>query len=232
MIKSLQSAFKDFSDVIFPRECAACKIVLNRGELHLCTRCLYRLPKSFTWTENDNYVARLFWGRVYFENAASYLFFQKGNMVQEIMHQFKYKKQKELGCFLGSAFGNELKKTNFQNADALIPVPLHYEREKERGFNQSLQIANGLSDSLKIPVLNNILKRTAANESQTRKHKYDRWINVEKIFELQSIDAIKNKHIVIVDDVLTTGATIESCAIELLQGEKTKLSVLTLAVAV
>lgn len=232
MIKSLQSVCADFSDVIFPRECAACKIVLNKGEIHLCTTCLYRLPKSFTWHEKDNYVSRLFWGRVNFENAASFLLFQKGNMVQEIMHQFKYKKQKEIGYYLGSAFGHELKCTDFSNIDALIPVPLHYDREKKRGFNQSLLIANGLSASLKIPILNNVLKRTTSNESQTRKHKYDRWVNVEKIFELNNIEAIKNMHIALVDDVLTTGATIESCALELMQGENTKLSVLTLAVAV
>jgi len=221
----------DILDFIFPRNCAGCYNSLVSNENFICTDCLFHLPKTGFWKETNNPAAQLFWGKVKIENTASYFYFQKKSRVQNIFHHLKYKDMKELGEMLGKLFGEELHNTSYASADAIIPVPLHKSRMKKRGYNQSEWIANGLSTALSIPVDNTSVVRVSFNETQTSKGRYARWKNVENIFSVADSQTLENKHIVLVDDILTTGATLEACANVILQVPGTKVSILTLAKA-
>jgi ComF family protein len=173
----------------------------------------------------------MFWGRVDIKNATAYYFFQKGGRVQAILHKFKYKNQIKIGYYLGRMAGSALKKSGFSDIDLIIPVPLHEVQYKKRGFNQSEVIAKGLGRGMDKPVDINTLFRVRANPTQTRKNRYDRWVNVKGIFELRSSELIENKHVLLVDDVVTTGATLEACAYTLLKGKNVKVSIFALAKA-
>jgi len=226
------SLIHDFSDIFFPRVCSGCGNVLAHGEKLICTDCLFKLPRTGFWKENVNHVAQMFWGRIPLQNASSFLFFQKGSRLQNIMHEFKYRNQKEIGYELGKLFGADLLGTNYISTDLIIPVPLHISKYRKRGYNQSEWIAKGLSEILRIPFKVGDIERIKASDSQTRKARYERWENVENIFNIISPATFENKHIMIVDDILTTGATIEACATAILNAPGVKISVATLAVAV
>jgi len=224
--------FEDFINLFFPLTCASCGNNLLKNEKAICTHCLYHIPKTNYHFEKDNPISKLFWGRVNIENATAFYFFQKGSKFQKLIHYLKYKGHKEIGYELGKIFGFELVASSlFNMIDLIIPVPLHPRKEKKRGFNQSEVIAKGISESMRKPVMVNLLYRTVEAETQTRKSRFERWKNVEEIFQVGNYGAIKNKHILLVDDVVTTGSTLESCAIELLKAENTKVSVATIAVA-
>jgi len=226
------SLIQDITDIFFPRICCGCENLLAHREKLICTECLYKLPRTGFWKEEDNNVAKMFWGRVPFKNASSFLYFQKGSQLQNIMHKFKYRNQKEIGYELGKLFGSHLLSTNYSSVDIIVPVPLHNSKFRKRGYNQSEWIVRGMSEILKIPYEISALERVKANDSQTRKTRYERWENVENIFNLVSPETFKNKHVMIIDDILTTGATIEACATAILNVPGVKLSVATLAVAV
>ena len=218
-------------DIFFPRTCAGCNNSLATGENLICTDCLYHLPKTGYWNENDNPVARIFWGRVYLHNVSSFLHFQKGGRLQNIIHNMKYKNIKEIGTFLGKIYGYELKSTPNANVDLIIPVPLHKSKFRKRGYNQSEYIARGISEIINIPVNTNSIERDIASESQTRKSRFERWENVKNVFKIVEPQSIKGKHVLLVDDVITTGATLEACAMAILEIPGTKVSVATLAFA-
>ncbi len=219
----------DITNVFFPRSCAGCSRLLTDSELYICTECLFLLPRTNYWTEKENQVAKIFWGRVYLENAASYLLFNKGSRLQHIIHHLKYKNQKEIGEFLGRLFAQELIHTDFSKVDIIIPVPLHPKKLKKRGYNQSEHIANGIASIFKKKVVINSLIRSSLNKSQTLKSRFERWENVRDVFKVVDTELLLNKHVLLVDDVLTTGATIEACATAILEVEGTKVSVVTLA---
>ena len=177
-------------------------------------------------------IARVFWGRVELFSATSYLFFNKGGSVQHLMHSLKYKSQKETGVYLGKLFGKDLLKSPlFNTIDLIIPVPLHPKKFHLRGFNQSEVIASGIGHVMEIPVECNKLIRLVNTDSQTRKSRYSRWENVRSAFGVENPEDISGKHVLLVDDVLTTGATLEACAATLLEIEGTRVSVATLAYA-
>ena len=222
---------KDFISNIYPKVCPACGNVLINQEENICIQCLYYMPKTRFHNDQANLVAQMFWGRTNVENATSMFYFNKGGHYQQLLHQLKYKGKAEIGEELGSIFGHELKSTTFKNVDAIIPVPLHEKKYKQRGYNQSEAIAKGLSYSLNKPVICDVLKRVRANDSQTKKAKYQRWENVKNIFSLKNIESLKGRHVLLVDDIITTGATLESCVHELLKIEGVKVSIATLAVA-
>ena len=221
----------DFINLFFPRICASCDDILLRNEHFLCTKCLYELPKTNFHNDPENEVAQMFWGRVLINHATAYLHFQKGGYVQKLLHKLKYKGQKEIGHELGKMIGLDLLHSPFTSAEVIIPVPLHKSKLRKRGYNQSELIAKGIAEVTKNPVITNNLCKSNATPTQTRRHRYDRWLNVEKMFELKDPKSIANKHILLVDDVVTTGATLEACASVLLQAENVKISIVTLAKA-
>jgi ComF family protein len=220
----------DFVALFFPRLCATCNNALLQHEEILCTLCLHQLPKTNFHTEENNAVSQIFWGRVPIEHTAAWCYFLKGGKMQHLIHLLKYNGRKEIGQCLGKIYGRDLMNTKFyQVVEVIVPVPLHPKRKRKRGYNQSEWIALGLSESMKIPVDTKTLIRATASESQTKKSRFSRWENVKEIFVVRDFKSLENKHILLVDDVLTTGATMESCATELLKIRGVKISVVALA---
>lgn len=222
----------DFVSLIYPRICACCGNSLWKHEKVICHACAFRLPRTQFHLEHENPVHQVFYGRVRVESAASYLLFNKGNKVQRLIHHLKYKGRKDVGVWLGEAYGRELNRSPFfQGIDLIIPVPLHKKKLMQRGYNQSDQFACGLSKMMKVPVENKLLVRTKATSTQTRKGRYDRWRNVEDLFSLVRPERLNGLHVLLVDDVITTGATLESCIITLQSVPGVKVSVATIATA-
>jgi len=220
----------DFISLIYPHLCLACGKTLYKHESSICTVCCYELPRTRYHLENDNPISRLFWGKVSIENATSFLLFRKGERVQRLIHQLKYRGKTEIGETLGSFFGQELEQASwFNRVDEIIPVPLHPSKKRKRGYNQSDFIAKGLADQSGKPWVQNVLYRKSANETQTKKNLYQRWQNVHSIFEVQTPATIRDKHLLLIDDVVTTGSTLEACAHAILQVPGTKVSIATLA---
>jgi ComF family protein len=218
-------------DFFYPRICPGCKIALVKGENCICSKCLFQLPRTNFLADKENVVAKIFWGRIYIENAASFLYFQKGGRLQEILHHLKYRKLGQIGVELGQLFGKELIQSHFAEANVIVPVPLHPSRLRKRGYNQSEKIGQGISETMGIPMITNAIKRVQKNESQTHKSRYDRWENVEQIFKISDTFTLTGKHVLLVDDVITTGATIEACAHEILKTPNCKVSIVTIAYA-
>ncbi|MCB8995262.1 MAG: ComF family protein [Bacteroidales bacterium] len=193
--------------------------------------CFFHIPRTEFHKDPENAVAQLFWGRVGIENAAAFFYFSKGSLYQVLIHKLKYRGRKDIGIEMGRAFGAELKSSIFASANLILPVPLHPSKLKLRGYNQSEMIAEGLSRALEVATDFNILQRVVSGQSQTRKSRFDRYLNAEGKYVLSNPAALEGKHIIIVDDVVTTGSTLEACAIEILRVPGTRVSVLTLAVA-
>jgi len=223
----------DFFSLFFPRICYSCENTLLKHEEVLCSYCLHQLPKTNFADDEDNPVVRIFWGRVNINHASSMYYFSKGGKVQHLMHQLKYKGKKEIGLYLGKLYGDSLKKSPFYNSvDVIIPVPLHPKRLRKRGYNQSEMFARGLSGSFSKPFDIKTLVRTYASETQTKKSRFRRWENVKEIFALKNHQHLINKHILLVDDVVTTGATLDACAAMLLNIPGVKISIATIACAI
>lgn len=224
----LRSWLDDFASLFFPRLCVCCGGGLNKAERDVCTDCLCSLPRTRMHEIEANLVEVRFFGRVDVSLATSFLFFEKDTVVQKLLHEIKYHDNPQLAVRLGLMFGTELKGGRFESVDVIVPVPLHEKRLKERGYNQSEQIANGIAKALGKPVALNVLARTKGNETQTKKGAYERWENVRGIFSLMDAELVKGKHVLLVDDVLTTGATIEAC-VEVLASAEASVSVATIA---
>jgi ComF family protein len=163
--------------------------------------------------------------------AMAFLKFSKSGKVQKLLHALKYKNQPELGVMLGSIYGERIKESNSHLADLIIPVPLHPIRKSKRGYNQSAKFAEGLSQSMHVPYTDELLVRRIMTETQTRKTKLNRWQNVTEVFQLKDAAPIKNKNILLVDDVVTTGATLEACSAHLIQAGCNSLSIACIAEA-
>lgn len=218
-------------DVLFPRLCAGCSEPLQRNEYRLCLSCFVKLPLSDFNKGAANPVERLFHGRVLLESASAFMVFKKAGLAQHLMHQLKYKGDEELGVELGRYFGNSIKRQSHSALpDALTCVPLHAEKQKQRGFNQSAAIAKGMSEILGIPFREDLLKRSTLTSTQTRKKRYERWENMQTGFEAGNCSEFK--HIGIVDDVITTGATLEACVSVLNSGGILQISVFALCISI
>ena len=219
-------------NLFFPNVCQACGEALLKQEKVVCFSCLYKLPKTGFHLHDDNPVSRVFWGRVDLNAASSFLFFSKGGKVQHLIHSLKYKGNQETGVFLGKLFGADLQKSElFKSVDLVIPVPLHPKKQHKRGFNQSRSIAKGIGETMEIPLVTNKLIRIINTSTQTKKSREGRWDNVKNAFDVKEVSSLENKHILLVDDVLTTGATLEACAQNLLKIQGVKVSIATLAYA-
>ena len=220
----------DLVGLLFPRSCHACGKPLNQQEEILCTQCLYHLPRTNFHVHKENPVREIFGGILPLYSATSFLFFNKGGMTQTLMHRLKYRGKKEVGIYLGKLLGSQLAESEFfMDADVLLPVPLHPVKLKKRGYNQSQIITAGMETVMKAEMNTNVLLKSVHTSSQTRKSRYERWENVKDIFEVRNPESMENKHIILVDDVITTGATLEACAETLLDIPGVKLSVASLA---
>ncbi len=228
----IQSIFESILNLVYPKICQGCGEYLLQHENHICTSCLYEMPKTNYQHKEDNPVARLFWGRTKITNATSLFHFNKGGKFQKLIHKLKYQGKKEIGYELGRQFGFELKSSPaYAHINSVIAVPLHPNKQAKRGYNQSEAIAKGIADVLGIELDNSSLIRTKESETQTKKSRYERWQNVNSIFEVCQEDALTGKHVLLVDDVVTTGSTLEACANKILEINDTSVSIATLAVA-
>ena len=218
--------------LVFPHVCDGCGSDLLSEESRLCLRCLAAMPETNFEKHPGNPVEKLFWGRLSLINATAQYYFTKESLMQRLMHQLKYRGNKELGLQLGRLMGIAINDADrFNDIDALVPLPLFPSKEKRRGFNQATVLCNGMAEILALPVLNNIVSRPQHTDTQTKKGRIDRWKNIEGKFFLTNASAIENMHLLLVDDVITTGATLESCGSELLKAENIRLSIATLCQA-
>jgi len=234
--KSSKSRFRrwgsDLIGLLFPNLCNACGITLFQSEHLICTKCLYDLPFTDYHIHEENRVAKQLWGRTPFHAAMALLYFRKGTKVQNLIHNLKYNTKTDVGVLLGNLLGERLKDSPlYQNIDLIIPVPLHHKKLRSRGYNQSAFIAAGTSEQLDVNFDEAILTRNRATETQTKKSRYNRYENMRGVFEVSKPEIIKGKHILLIDDVITTGATLEACASVLLDNGATKISIAALAFA-
>lgn len=218
---------KDLFDFVFPRHCIVCGDILSSGEVDICINCLVSLPQVDLRQRGE--IEKLFWGIVDIERAASYMYYRKGSPYNRVIHYLKYKERKGVGVRMAQAAAKELLPTGFfDGIELIVPLPLSKKKLRKRGYNQCNYIAQGISDVTGIVIEKSAVERTRANESQTHKNRDERWKNVQGIFAVRNIDVLRGKHILLVDDVLTTGATLASCASAIV-ATGCKVSIFTLA---
>lgn len=217
-----------FLHLLFPHICSGCGSDLLSKESVLCLRCLEAMPETSFELHAGNPVEKKFWGRLQLQMATAQYYFTRESLMQHLMHQFKYKRNRELGMQLGKMMGESLKRSGRFVTDALIPLPLFPAKERRRGFNQATILCEGIAESLQVPVLKDVVVRSHHTDTQTKKGRIERWQNMEGKFILTKPGAISNKNILLIDDVVTTGATLEACGAALLQAENVKLSIATL----
>lgn len=228
----MMNLLNDLWALFFPRCCLVCGKRLVKEEKFLCFHCLSALPRTRMHLLPNNEVEKGLWGKLPIERASSYLFYAKGGDVRKLLFEMKYYGNAELGRFLGRCMAADLLSSGFfQGVDGLLPVPLHPDKRKKRGYNQSEMLAEGISAITGIPICRDWLVRIRYSDTQTRKGNYERWMNVKDVFECKAGDVCDGKHILLIDDVLTTGATIVACADALSRLPHLRLSVLTLALA-
>lgn len=229
----MKNWIESFLSILFPRYCVVCSTVLGKGEECLCTRCNIGLPRTNYHLENDNFMERLLWGRVPLERATSYFFYYRGSDYRKIIHGLKYTGQREVGRIMGAHFATEIRENGFfDSIDLIIPIPLHNKRLRKRGYNQSEMIARGISVVTGIPVKNSIVTRKRNTGTQTQQTVFHRSENMEQAFTFSTNEKVTDKHILLVDDVLTTGATIAACSKPLEDAGCSRISVITLGIAV
>lgn len=217
--------------LLFPHLCTGCGSDLLSKRSELCMRCIEALPETNFELYPANPVEKTFWGRIPLLAATAQFYFTKTSLIQHLMHQLKYRGDQELGIQLGKIMGVHLMKSTRFETEALVPLPLFPAKERKRGFNQATILCQGMAEMMQVPILQNVISRPQHTETQTRKGRVERWKNIEGKFILNNASAISNKRILLVDDVITTGATLESCGMELLKAHAVQLSVATLCYA-
>lgn len=228
----LKNIVADALHLFYPHICTGCGSDILEKENLLCLHCINDLPNTNFALYKDNPVEKAFWGRIPVSAAHSQYYFAKESLIQHLIHQLKYKNNKDIGVYMGELMGKALLNSNrFNNIDALVPLPLYPDKERKRGYNQATVICEGMANVMNIPVIKNNVIRQRFTETQTRKHRAERWQNVEGSFVVTHPQQLQGKNILLVDDVITTGATIEACGSSILQCEGTKLFVASLAYA-
>lgn len=231
-MKIFNDIFGSLLDTLFPRLCAVCEASLASHERYLCTKCLAGLPRTLFHRQEFNPMEQLFAGKVLIERAIGFIFYEKDNPYSAILHKLKYYNMPHIGQFVAEMYARELQHDGIlSDIDAIIPIPLHPTKQAKRGYNQSEHIAQGFAEVMRIPMLTDVLVAIRNHESQTNKGIYERWLNTQGIFDLQNSQSIENKHILIVDDVVTTGATLLSAALTLADIPGIKISLATIGVA-
>lgn len=224
--------FHDLISLFYPKVCQICDASLVKSETVICLNCIHQLPVTNFLLHNDNPVKKVFYGRVDIENATSLLHFKKKGAVQKLIHQLKYKGQEEIGIYLGKWMGEELIRSQFfKEIDLVIPVPLHKIKQRKRGFNQVEKFGREIARALGIPYCDDVLQKSSTSSTQTIKARLSRWGDIEETFVLSSPETISGKHVLIVDDLITTGATLEACCNVLKHSQGVKISIASMAIA-
>lgn len=220
----------DLLNVFFPVVCAICEEPLLEQEEIICIDCRHDLPLTGFSSESNNLVEKAFYGRIPLRAATALFYYADKSNIQTLIHQLKYKNQQQIGDFIGNWLSQEMIfSQRFKNIDYIIPVPLHQNKLKLRGYNQVTKFGQSLSKSLKIPYIDNLLLRIAATKTQTKKNRFERWTNVQEIFYLKNFQILENKHILLIDDIITTGATLEACYIALKNVKNLTISIACMA---
>ena len=230
MLQKLKSYLNDFSHLLYPHNCEGCGTDVLNDDAILCTKCLFDLPETnFTNTKN-NPVEKIFYGRLNIIAATAAYYFTKDSLLQHLMIQLKYRNNKDVGFFLGKQLGYQLQESErFNEVDVLVPLPLNPKKEKKRGYNQAMIICEGIASVWQKPVLKNALIRTQFTETQTLQDRIHRWQNMQHVFAMADKNSLQGKHVLLVDDVITTGATLEACGNTIVNIPNTQLSIATLA---
>ena len=219
-------------NLFYPRVCAACGNLLMSKEETVCLSCRYLLPKTLYEKNADNPLAQMFYGQIDFHAVTAEFFFSKTGKVQHLLHQLKYEGNQDAGFFLGQQLGESIKEAElFQEIDYVVPIPLHPKKEHIRGYNQSHVIAQGVENVTEIPIMKDCLYRKVFTSTQTKKSREERWDNVKDIFDIKKGERLKGQHVLLIDDVLTTGATLMAAGKTLSQIPDIKISVATAACA-
>jgi ComF family protein len=222
----------DLVALFMPRRCAACDMGLMRFEESLCMMCMRDLPRARFHDDPSNRVEQLFWGKLQLEAASAFLLFSRSGKVQRMLHRLKYGNDHTVGHVLGRLMAEELMASDrFRTVDTLMPVPLHPRKERMRGFNQSQVLVDGMRQVWPLPCATKELMRVVKTPSQTRRGRLDRWTNVKEAFQLADPEALRDRHVLLVDDVVTTGATLEGCAKALDEVPGLRISICTVACA-
>lgn len=228
----LKWVLEEITHFFYPNSCPVCQTKLLPKEMGVCLQCIYKLPKTNNFEEVNNFGEVLLAGRFPFERVSSFAFFTKEGLLQSLIHELKYNNKPIIGNLLGTLFGADLLGSNFlQPIDVIVPVPLHPKKKLIRGYNQAEAFAQGISKATSLPVSVDELIRVVNNPTQTNRTKSQRWDNVKGIFDVKSKDAFHNKHVLLVDDVITTGSTLEACVNALLQCSNVKISIATIGEA-
>jgi ComF family protein len=218
--------------LFFPHHCLGCGSDVLLPTDTICIRCVSQLPYTGFAMHAGNPVEKIFWGRLPLAAAHSEFYFAKQSLIQHLVHQLKYRGNRQVGIYLGQLLGKSLRQSNrFDQLQGLVPLPLFPAKEKKRGYNQAAVICLGMSEVMKLPVLDRVLVRQRFTETQTKKHRTERWQNVADSFAVTDASAISRKHLLLVDDVVTTGATLEAAGSKLLDAGAASLSVATLMLA-
>ncbi|CAN5338968.1 ComF family protein [soil metagenome] len=218
--------------MLYPHVCCGCGSDVLPADNLICLDCFNELPHTNYASQAGNAVEKIFWGRLNISAAYSEFYFTKGTVVRTLIHELKYRNNIEIGMYLGTMMGESILKSNrITNIDYLIPLPLFADKQKKRGYNQAAVICNGMAQLLNVPVITGNLIRREATETQTKKHRSERWENVSESFFVNDRSVLENKNVILVDDVITTGATIEACGAELLKIEELNLTIATVAFA-
>ena len=220
-------------DLISPRLCVVCGERLSITEEVICSKCNLHLPRTgFQRDPQENIMAKMFWGQVPIERATALFYYEAHAETANILYELKYKDHPEIGETMGRMLARELQRSDFfSGIDGIVPVPLAKKRLRQRGYNQSMEIAKGVSELTGLPIYNKVVKRTRFEGSQTSMGRWERNENVEKVFELIDGENVRGKHLLIIDDVVTTGATVIACAKELIKAGNVRISVLALGYA-
>jgi ComF family protein len=224
------TCFNDIVHLLYPEICAGCGSDMISGNNLICNDCESGMPVTGFHLHAENPVEKIFRGRIPVVSATAHAYFTKDSVVQNLLHSLKYGGNKDIGAKLGSMIGAALKSCKaVDDLDAVVPLPLHFSKHKKRGYNQAEMICEGISNVLHVPVLTGLIARRKNTATQTRKSRIERWNNIDSKFEMKNQEGMENKHVLLVDDVITTGATLEACGSELLKIAGLRLSIAAFA---
>lgn len=219
-------------DLFYPRTCLICGRALLAHEKHLCLHCIQNIPRTDFHTKDSHPAEQLFRGKIEIEEVYAFFYFTLNGDYRHLIHQIKYNGEKRCGQYMGYLFAQELiRDGKLQDIDIIVPVPLHRSKERRRGYNQSEWIAKGIAEAIRKDVYPRLLCRKRKNESQIHKSLYERWLNTRSTFQLNETADLEGKHILLIDDVITTGATLLACAETVSRIKNCKISLLALAIA-